>query len=652
MKNRSLNIWLRILPAAFALLVAGCGGGNADSSSKKAQMRLLNVSSDYDSVDLYSNNGDQESDTKQVSGVTTGTISPYVQLKGDTYTLKFRKTGTTGDLLSKSTEIASGTHTTFVSYGITGGFAVAAIDEDIDAPESGSTKVQVLNTAGAEAFDVYLTGANDALADVSAAVSGVAAGATSSAVSVSSGDRRLRVTLTGKKTDLRLNVPTISLPSAGVVTIILTRSTGGVLVNAVVLPKQGQPTAYDNTATARIRVLNVTSSYDSLDVYSSSDGSDTDNQLFGGIARGTATAYAALKADTYTLKFRKSGAAGNLLATQTTLVEDKHVTYVAYGSSSRFGVLSIDDETELPNTSYAKLQVFNATTADSLDVYLTGTADALTDVSPAISAVAAGSSSGFTTLRSGSYRLRITSATSKTDVRLDVPALSLDSTGVVSLILTEAAGGVLVSAVSLPQQGAPIRFDNNTVRVRGAVGLASGALATVSVAGTEIVTRRAARSFIADTYTTFASGTVPVIVTVDGVVVISGTVTLEAGRDYTLLAWDGGGAAQASLIADDNHASASHRAKLRLINGLSGTAVPLTLAVNYSPVSEYIEAGAASASTEIDAGTDNRLDVTNAQTLATLLSRDSITFVADGVYTFFVAGGGSNAITATLRKDR
>lgn len=652
MKNRSLHTWLRILPAVLALVVAGCGGGGADSSSKKAQMRLLNLSSGYDSIDLYSNNGDQDTDTKEFTAVTTGTISSYVQLKGDTYTLKFRKTGTTGDLLSQSSTLASNTHVTFVGYGATGGFAVAAIDDEIEAPASGSTKVQVLNIASAESFDVYLTGADDALADVSAAVGGITAGSISSAVSVSSGDRRLRVTLAGNKTDLRLNVPTISLPSAGVVTIILTPSTGGVLVNAVVLPKQGQPVAYDNTATARIRVLNVTSAYDSLDVYSSSEGSDTDSQLFAGIARGTATAYAALKADTYTFKFRKSGAAGNLLATQTTLVEDKHVTYVAYGSSSHFGVVAIDDETELPNSSYAKLQVLNATTADNLDVYLTGTADALTDVSPAISAIAAGSSSGFSTLRSGSYRLRITSATSKTDVRLDVPALSLDSTGVVSLILTESAGGVLVSAVSLPQQGTPIRYDNSTVRIRGAVGLTNGALATVSVAGTEIVTRRSARSFIADTYTTFASGTVPVIVSVDGVAMISGTITLEAGKDYTLLAWDGGGATQASLIADDNHASANHRAKVRLVNGLSGTALPLTLAVNYSPIAEYIETGAASDSSEIDAGTDYRLDVTNAQTLATLLARESITLVGDGVYTFFVAGGGTNAITGTLRKDR
>jgi hypothetical protein len=54
----------------------------------------------------------------------------------------------------------------------------------------------------------------------------------------------------------------------------------------------------------------------------------------------------------------------------------------------------------------------------------------------------------------------------------------------------------------------------------------------------------------------------------------------------------------------------------------------------------------------LTAGSDYRLDVSNAQTLAPLLARESVTLVADGVYTFFVAGGGGSSITGTLRKDR
>jgi hypothetical protein len=652
MKYRSLRALLRGLPLTLALTIAGCGAGS-DSSSKNAQIRMLNVSSGYESLDLYSNDGDDTADTQQLSSVTQGSISSYVSLKGDTYSLKFRKTGTTGDLLSSSATLASDTHTTYVAHGAVNQFAVLAIDDDVEAPASNYTKVTVLNATGADGLDIYLTGSSDSLDDVSATVSGLAAGAQSSATTLSSGSYRLRVTGSGSKSDLRLNVPEISLPSAGVVSIILTRSSGGVLVNAILLPKQGQPTTYDNTATASIRVLNASAGYDSLELYTSSEGSDTDTRLFTAIARGTATDYAAVKADTYTLKFRRTGSAGNLLATSATLAEERHTTLVAYGASGRFGVFAVDEEVEAASTSYAKLQVLNGTAADNLDVYLTGTDDALNDVAAAISAVPAGSTSGFTSVRSGSYRLRITSAGSKTDLRLDVPAITLASTGVASLVVTEAPGGVLVSAILLPQQGAPTRYDNSSVRIRGSAGLTSGSMVTISVGATEIVTRRSARSYIAESYTMLAAGIVPFAVYVDNVAVASGTATLEAGKDYTLLAWSGSGSStQIALVTDDNHASATHRARLRLLNAMSGVAVPLTLSVNYSPTAEYIDAGTASEGSEISAGTDYRLDVIDAQTLATLLTRETVTLAADGVYTLFVAGGGSSAVTATLRKDR
>jgi hypothetical protein len=651
MTYRYFRSLARILSIVLALAVAGCGG-NADGSSKNAQFRLLNVSSGYESIDLYTNDGDQTSDTKQFTAIAQGAISSYASVKGDTYTVTVKSTGTSGSLLSSSATLASETRATLIAFGATNQFSMVSISDDTEAPSSGSTKVRVLNTTGSESLDVYLTGASDALDNVSATFGAATSGTVSSDATLTSGTYRLRITAAGSKTNLRLNVPEVSLPSGGVVSIILTRASGGVLVNAVLLPQQGSPTKYDNTASAGIRVLNMSNGYDSLDLYTSSQGSVNDSLLFSSIARGTATSYASLKADTYTLKVRKAGAAGNLLSTDATLIEDKRMTYVAYGFSGGLHVFAVDEQVEAADSSYSKLQVLNGTTADTLDVYLTGSDDALSDVSPAISTVAAGVTSGFSTIRSGTYRLRITSGGSKTDVRLDVPAVTLPSTGVLSLVLTETNGGVLVTAVLLPQQGTPVVYDNSTVRVRAAAGLTNGSLVSIQVGGTEIATRRSARSFIGDTYTTRASGAVSVVVSVDNVAVGSGLVTLLPGRDYTLMAWDAGTSLQISLITDDNRPSATHQAKVRLINAMSGVVVPLTLSVSYSSIAEYIEAGLASQPAEVAAGNSYQLDVTNAQTLAPLLTRESVSLLADGVYTFFVAGGGSSTITATLRKDR
>lgn len=647
--NKILRRYLLLLPAVLSLALAACGG-DSDSTTKNAQIRLLNVSRGYTSLDLYTNNG-SDTDSQQFSGVGFDSVSSYASLKGDSYTLKFRNSGTTGNLLSMSATLAEETHTTYVAYGATNQFGIMSISEDVDAPDSGYAKVQVVNTTAANNVDVYLTGSNDSLDNVSATFSALAPATQATMTTLTSGSYRLRVTAGGSKTDLRLNVPAISLDSKAVVYIILTQSAGGVLVNAVVLPLQGQPTVYDNTDSAQIRLLNASRGYSSLDLYTNNGSTGTDTQQFSGVTLGSISDYAAVKADTYALKFRKSGTSGDLLTSSATLAEETHTTYVAYGATNRFGVLSIDEDVAAADSGYTKLQVLNAA-SDSLDVYLTGPNDSIDDVSATIGAVAAGSRSAASTLLSGTYRLRITGAGSKTDIRLDVPGIALASTGVLSIILTDTPGGVLVNAVVLPQQGAPTAYDNTTARIRGALGLSAGSAAGLNLAGTDIVANRPARSYIAPSYSTVAAGSAPFTVNVDGAIVTSGTATLEAGKDYTLLVWDSGGVVHTTLITDDNNLSTSNRAKVRLINGASGLAAPLTLSVNFSPIAEYIDVGTVSDVTEVDPGTDYELDVTNAQTLVTLLTRTSVSLDGGGVYTLFMAGGGSAAVVGTLREDR
>jgi hypothetical protein len=651
MNTYSLRSVLRALP--LALLVVGACGGDSDGSSGDTHIRLLNLSSGYDSVDLYSNNGDDDTDQNVFTAVTRGSLSAYSTLKSDSYTLKFRRSGTTGDLYSMGVDLAGGTYTTLIATGTTNRFTVGAITEDTDAPGSGYTKLNVINVTAATSVDVYLTGATDSLDDVAATVALVGSGAQSNPITINSGTYRLRMTASGSKTDIRLNVPAITMPSAGVVALIVTDTDGGVLVNAILLPKQGQPTVYHNASSGQIRVLNVSTGYSPLDVYTTgSSTTATEVQQFAAVSRGVATAYKSLASDTYALKFRRAGAAGDLLSVSATVPDDKHITYVAHGPSSRFAVTQIDDDIAAADIGYTRIQVLNTTAVDRFDLYFTSTSDSLHDVSPTISGVAAAALTNWSVVRKGTYRLRVASGGSKTDVRLDVPAVTLADQGVLTIILTETAGGVLASAVLLPQRSEPIPLDNGNIRIRGAVGLPFGSLATMSVAGTEIVARRSARSFIADSYTLMQAGSASVSLHVDDALVATGTVALQPGGDYTLLAWAAGGTPRISLIPDANFASATHLTKLRLLNGASGLAVPLSLAVDYSPVAEYIAVGAASAVAELSYNADLRLDVIDSNTLATVLTREDLTLQPDGVYTFFIAGGGTSAVSGTIRKDR
>ncbi len=638
MNNHPLRRILRLLPVAIALVLAGCG--NSDGLSGPAHLRLLNISSGYDSLDLYSNNGDNDNDKKLFTGVTEKTISAYTSFKADSYTFKYRKTGVSADLLVNNSTLADGTHTTYVTYGALNRFSLLAINEDVDDPDSGYSHIQVLNTTVSGRFDVYLTGANDSLDDTAASVTSVAGGSGGTATLLSS-SYRLRVTNSGSKTDVRLDVPNITLANKGIYAIVLTDTDGGVLVNAVLLPQQGQPTFFDNTASANVRVLNMSTGYSPIDLFTtdSNTTTSTETQQFTGssMVTNSITDYSPIKADTYTLLFRKHLAAGNLTAQSQTFSETSYTTLVTYGTTNHFTVLPIVENAEAANDGYTKLQVYNTSSGDPLDVYLSGPNDAITDIAPTVAAVQPGAQAADTIVVAGAYRLRVTLAGSKTDIRLDtandspstpanvtLPAANSlatpAATGVMSLILSEAAGGILVSAVALPQKGAADIHANNTVRIRGASGLSNGSAVSMTANGTTFVNRKAALSYIGDTYTILPAGATSVAVSVDNVLQSTTPQNLLPGNDYTLLAYDAGtiGApVLTTLIADDNHVPTAGYSRVKLINGMSGLQHPLSLAINFSPVADFVEVGKASDPFEFVpvASNQNQIDLTDANNL-------------------------------------
>jgi hypothetical protein len=189
--------------------------------------------------------------------------------------------------------------------------------------------------------------------------------------------------------------------------------------------------------------------------------------------------------------------------------------------------------------------------------------------------------------------------------------------------------------------------------VRGAVGISNGTTLTARVGGVTLLSN-ATRGAIGSTYAQVDAGTVAVSLTIDGTPVSTANQTLTAGGDYTLLAWNNAEGTQTTLITDDNRLpTSSSRAKVRLINGMSGLAEPINLAVDYAPVAEGVALGQSSAFEEINSGTDYRLDVTNANTTANLLTRTDITLQGNAVYTLFVAGSAAASdVSGILRKDR
>ena len=403
---------------------------------------------------------------------------------------------------------------------------------------------------------------------------------------------------------------------------------------------------------ARIRLLNLSVGYPTLDLITNidADDDDEDETQAESVALHTVSEYFTLEPDDYTIKLKRTGS-GSILRSFAgeELVEGTVNTYIAFGEVGAFGALLLDDTADEADAGETRLNVANVSSSGALDIYITDTDVDLDDTTPVLSGV--GSSFAAVSVDSGTFRLRATAAGDTADVRLDIAAFSLEDRGVGALIFTSTQGGTLANAVYMPQEGQPTRLLNTKARLRGAVGVANGASTSIRAGGQNVLSAATA-GVIASRYTLLESGTVPVVLTVNGATVAVPDLTLQSGADYTLLVWSNAAGPQTSLVVDDNRLpSSTGNTKVRLLNGMSTLAAPLTLSVDFSPVIEGTLLGEVSDEVEIGSGTDRQLDISNASTAAIVLSRTGITLQGNSVYTYFLTDNGATPI-GVLRRDR
>ncbi|MCK7500823.1 MAG: hypothetical protein MZW92_69545 [Comamonadaceae bacterium] len=99
-----------------------------------------------------------------------------------------------------------------------------------------------------------------------------------------------------------------------------------------------------------------------------------------------------------------------------------------------------------------------------MDVYVTAENEPLANAG---SAETVGQAGGFVNIRHDTWRVRVTAAGSKTDVRLDIPGVVFDGERVYALVLSAATGGMLVDGLLLRQETrAQARLAVTQTRVR------------------------------------------------------------------------------------------------------------------------------------------------------------------------------------------
>jgi hypothetical protein len=414
---------------AVALLLAGIFLDGCGSSGGNAQIRVLNTSIDYTSLDLYLNNG--TTNTREITAAANGTLGNYLSVGAASYTVEFTSNNVQSSLKSVNENLAKNTHRTYVAYGNSGKFGTLEILEDQDQPSASYTKVQLLDAAlDAGSVDVYLTDPSVAITNSSPTFSAVAGGSIASGgfVTVNSGTYRIRVTAAGSQTDIRLDSVTgIAFSSQEILSIIVTGTGGGVLVNAAVLPQQGTQTVVTNPY-ARVRAAAGIPSGSNLTANLGG------TNLLGSAAANTVSQYTLVTAGTQTLNLTLNGTV--LPASSQTLTAGEDYTVLVLNGPSVSGTTTtlVTDDNRFPSTStYAKIKLVNAMSAlgDPLTLNVNYT--------PVASAIALGNASSSSEVTAGTNtEIDTVDATTSTTLFTNTTA-TLNGSGVYDLFMFGSA---------------------------------------------------------------------------------------------------------------------------------------------------------------------------------------------------------------------
>lgn len=410
----------------------------------------------------------------------------------------------------------------------------------------------------------------------------------------------------------------ISLLAAAPVSSVLTACGGG-----------------SSDSNASVRLLNASAGYSSLDLYVD------DEVKASAVAFGTASDFTDVSGGDITTTLTRTGSTTSLLE-QSRNLDGENYTIVAYGWVGGIKSVIITEDEDKADSGKTKVSVYNtALDAGNLDIYLTGEDDLLEEATPVASGLAGAAQSAFSSVATGTYRLRVTGDGDTTDLRLDVSGVTLSSEDVLTLVITSGPSGVLVNAIGLVQGGEVTSYANTSARVRVVAAVTEFGVVSATANGAAI--GETANANTIGSYDLVTAGTaVPVTVTVNGVTTNS-TRALVAGTDYTLLVYGDVAAPQTTLLTDDNRLPTDVTTfKIRLVHALAGMDASLTLKLGASSVVSNVPYGTSST---FVAKTPLTADVSVISPLSgtPIYLNEDVVFAAKGIYTVFMMGAASVA---------
>jgi len=415
--------WL--LPAlAAALLAAGCGGGGSDDDDSGGQLRLVNGTTDYASLDLYAG------DTLKSQDTASFAAGGYVKLDAATYVMALKRNGSTTTASSSSRTVSAGGTYTLLAYSTESSLRMAYLSDGEAAPAAGKAKLRVLNAAvEAGVLDTYIFQTDGVLADQTPSVSNLATESLSGYKEYAKGNYRVVVTAQGSKTDVRLDLPTIALSDQQIVTLVVTATPGGVLVHGMLMNQRGEVVAQKN-ASARLRLVAGTTANGTVSAKANGV------TLSAGLASPAIVPYALVPAGALTGEVRVNGGAAMPLPAFTAQ-PGADLTLLVAGTPVAPASYVLQDNNKPASNGNAKLRVAHGVNGLAGNLALTA------DYGMVASDIPFGSVSVAGSLATGNaYRLEVTSPAAASRLYLNTEA-SLQSSRIYTVfMLGDAAAPV------------------------------------------------------------------------------------------------------------------------------------------------------------------------------------------------------------------
>ena len=406
----------------------------------------------------------------------------------------------------------------------------------------------------------------------------------------------------------------------------------------------------DDANDGHVRVVNATTDYASIDLYTQ-DADSNDTLVVSGTAAGTVSAYHDVKRGSKTFEIKSGTSAGNASSATGNVTTDDHFTLVSYITGNTLDTLFLSEEENSPSSGNAKLRILNgaSTEAGNVDVYLSQNAcNALSTTDTAFASAVAGPAAGATFTAAYSqltaasagttWNLCVTSSGDKSAVLLDIPTFTLKAQEIATLILTRTAGGVLLNASLLDQQGALTPFTNSIARVRVVADAASSATVSATVNGIALSGDAVSPSI--SSYVAVPSGAVTGTYAINDTAISGVTLSaLAAGSDYTLFIGGSSSAPTVTLIQDNNTPSTSTSlpVEARVLNGVNGVNGTVTVNAGGKQVGSNVAFGAASVYTPITSFTGTATLNVSVGGIPQTPQLDQ-TFTSGKVYTILVYG--------------